>query len=319
MRISQTGEPPLSRDDNFQLSGKWIARKQDFRTIGIFCFLFCYFIAMGATLAFYASQVKEYVTQYDLVCPVNVTQQYNCTITINVKENMPGPVYFYYYLQNFFQNHRKYYTSKSYNQLAGIAALTDDDVSQCNPIKYNSQSWFGNPYAIDGTPLNPNAVASPCGLIAMTLFNDSFYLYDSTNKFIPFDLSNIAWPEDTASYKAPPNAASTQWTNVTDPHFLVWMRPSGLSYFKKLYGVIPGGLTAGIYTVNVTSNYDMTTYSGKKNAVLATRTDIGGQNLILCIIHFIAALLCLIIVIAVIIHVMYRKKQPSKAMKYMGT
>ena len=51
------------------------------------------------------------------------------------------------------------------------------------------------------TTLNPNDTAYPCGLIARSLFNDSYILLDSTLKNIAIDPNNIAWGSDKFKYK----------------------------------------------------------------------------------------------------------------------
>lgn len=67
------------------------------------------------------------------------------------------PVYFYYQLDNFFQNHRRYVSSRSDAQLSGsnvtLAELLSSGV--CSPLDN----------AGGGLPLNP------CGLIAGSMFN----------------------------------------------------------------------------------------------------------------------------------------------------
>jgi len=40
---------------------------------------------------------------------------------------------------------------------------------------------MGKLYSVNGTLLNPDANAVPCGLIAKSLFNDSFSLMKKTN------------------------------------------------------------------------------------------------------------------------------------------
>ena len=37
-------------------------------------------------------------------------------------------------------------------------------------------------------------------------------------------------------YKLPEGAEKKLWTNTTDEHFMVWMRPAGLPNFRKLWG-----------------------------------------------------------------------------------
>lgn len=60
-----------------------------------------------------------------------------CTITIDIEEDITAPVYVYYQLDNFYQNHRRYVKSRSNAQLMGewqdVGELDD-----CDPIKKNS-------------------------------------------------------------------------------------------------------------------------------------------------------------------------------------
>lgn len=45
--------------------------------------------------------------------------------------------------------------------------------------------------------LDPNSPAIPCGLIAKSMFNDTFHLFNkATNKEVEITSSGIAWPSD---------------------------------------------------------------------------------------------------------------------------
>lgn len=46
-----------------------------------------------------------------------------------------------------------------------------------------------------GITLDPNAIASPCGAIAYTFYNDSFSL-SSNGVAIEINQNNITWPGD---------------------------------------------------------------------------------------------------------------------------
>jgi len=50
---------------------------------------------------------------------------------------MKAPVFVYYQLDNFYQNHRRYVKSKDYKQLMG-EKIAIDDLGQCDPIKTNA-------------------------------------------------------------------------------------------------------------------------------------------------------------------------------------
>ena len=109
-------------------------------------------------------QVVEMVVQYDgvdatahpcaLASPTAVLPK-TCTISMTVPADMAPPIYVYYELDNFYQNHRRYVKSRDDNQLRGTAGLTASSLSDCDPMVSNSTS----------------AVYNPCGLIARSFFN----------------------------------------------------------------------------------------------------------------------------------------------------
>ena len=57
---------------------------------------------------------------------------------------------------------------------------------------------------------------------------------------------------------------------MTDPHFINWMRSSGLSKFKKLYGTINQKLEKGMYTVIIKNNWNAKEYGSMKSFILST-------------------------------------------------
>ena len=79
-------------------------------------------------------------------------------MSINIKEKMDGPVYVYYQLDNFYQNHRTYVKSVNYDQLGGDV-LSVGDLDDCDPVKTNGDaektlSWTNQ-------PLNSGDAANP--------------------------------------------------------------------------------------------------------------------------------------------------------------
>jgi len=84
-----------------------------------------------------------------------------CTFEIKVQEAVPGPVYLWYELDSFYQNHRRYVRSR--NDLANAGqAWTSTDQTLCKPLAYK-----------DGSAAQP---ILPCGLLAWSLFNDTYAL-----------------------------------------------------------------------------------------------------------------------------------------------
>lgn len=195
---------------------------------------------------------------------------------------MDGPVYIYYELHNFYQNHRKYVKSKDYEQLQGSIKSVGDLVL-CDPIKTNSDA--GVTLAYDGvTALDPDGPANPCGLIAKSVFTDTYEFYDSGDNQITIDETNIAWESDKDyKFKRPHNAEQIQWIDVKDEHFIVWMRTAGMPNFRKLWGKIHQDLEPGDYYFIVDNTYDVSAYDGKKKIVLSTTNAFGGKNYFLAI------------------------------------
>jgi len=116
---------------------------------------------------------------------------------------MEGPVFVYYQLDNFYQNHRRYVKSRDYRQLMGETRTAGEVKTPCDPIYKNSQlANAGHTDSVSGSPLDPDAVAIPCGLIAKSLFNDTYSLYkghattDKLGEQVKFNETGIAWESD---------------------------------------------------------------------------------------------------------------------------
>ena len=112
------------------------------------------------------------------------------------------------------------------------------------------------------------------------------------------DETNIAFEKDKKLFDKNPDK-SKQWIDMTDEHFLVWMRPSGLPNPKKLWGRINRDLKKGeIIDVTINNLYDVSYYSGKKKIVLSNATKFGGKNKFLGISYIVVgslSILCAIL------------------------
>ena len=58
----------------------------------------------------------------------------------NVETEIKGPIYVYYQLDNFYQNHRRYVKSRDNEQLAG-KYLKVSEPDNCDPIKVVGDLW----------------------------------------------------------------------------------------------------------------------------------------------------------------------------------
>ena len=74
-------------------------------------------------------------------------------VSFTAPEDMAAPVYVYYQLDNFYQNHRRYVKSLDKNQMLGMVESKTAH-KECLPLVYNGSTML-----------------HPCGLVANSLFN----------------------------------------------------------------------------------------------------------------------------------------------------
>ena len=248
------------------------------------------FIILGIVLLIYSNKVKSAEIEY-----TDCTLGQICNKQLTLENDIDSPVFVYYQLNGFFQNSRRYVKSKETDQLTG------DDISvhdECEPAEKNKEMGFSpSQTALDGSALDPEAYAVPCGLMAKTFFNDTFsFSIGSTD--LTVDETNIAFDKDKKLYDENPDR-SKQWMDMTNEHFLVWMRPSGLPNPKKLWGRINRDLKQGEkIDIAINNNYDVSHYKGKKRIVLSNATKFGGKNKFLGISYIVVgalSILCAII------------------------
>ena len=248
------------------------------------------FIILGIILLIYSNKVKSAEVEYT-DCDLNI----NCDKKITIEDDIDAPVFVYYQLNGFFQNSRRYVKSKEIDQLTG------DDITiheNCEPAEKNKDMGFPTgKTALDGSNLDDDSYAVPCGLMAKTFFNDTF-TFKIGNENLEVDETNIAFEKDKKLFDKNPDK-SKQWIDMTDEHFLVWMRPSGLPNPKKLWGHINRDLKKGeIIDVTINNLYDVSYYSGKKKIVLSNATKFGGKNKFLGISYIVVgslSILCAIL------------------------
>lgn len=229
------------------------------------------FFILGAVLYIFgfpiyalSHQIVEFDKRYD-DCTPNSSDQ--CVFTMDIDEKIPEPVFVYYELVDFYQNHRLYVRSTSYTQ-ARDAKATTLELDKCKPAKYNKD--FAGYYDPKVKNLDPDDVAIPCGMVARSVFNDTFAIegYEINEDDIVFDSDKDIWKNGDKS---------KQWRDI-DNHMRVWMKISPFSTFRKLWGVIEKDVEKGTITVTVENNYSVDRWNGEKKLVLSNANAFGGKN-----------------------------------------
>jgi len=304
----------------------------------LFFIIFVIFTAIGTVLIITTQDVQEYIKDYTDNCDPSATPDVNgapiCNTTdieFTITKTMVKP-YLYYYLENFYQNHRRYSVSRSDTQLGGKTISASSAQSSCSPIFAN----IDTSQAYDVNTIPTTQVYSPCGLIAWSMFNDTISLYKKSDNSSAVTLicdgarplgsadprtdahctkDGIAWFSDkSVKYLAPENAAEAytypnyyfnetghQLPNTTDEDFMVWMRTAALPSFRKLYRIITIDLEPGTYYFSVISRYPVKGFGGRKKVILTTTSVFGGKNLFLSIAYFVVAGICAVLSVVFLI------------------
>jgi hypothetical protein len=244
--------------------------------IAFFFLIGLVFVPVGVGLLYSSNNLaQEFLFQYDNQCALGGA----CNVSLAVPTDLTAPVYFYYRLTNYYQNHRRYVKSRDDAQLRGEMRSFADVSSNCNPVVSTDNDMN----------TTQGAVYFPCGLIAKSMFTDEFSFVDAQ---INMSETGIAWPSDLEhKFKAPasPFVAGVNGTpvvdvgplanfDITNEHFVVWMRTAALPTFRKLYGVLRSDLKAGNYTLQIQNRYNVSAFGGTKSVVLATTSWLGGKN-----------------------------------------
>ncbi|KAJ6096771.1 Meiotically protein [Penicillium sp. IBT 16267x] len=269
----------------------------------------CYTAAPTASQAYIADRVSMTFKAKSSSIPSwqrtvdEATNQTTCSLFFNIPESMGPPVFLYYRLTNFYQNHRRYVQSLQLDQLKGDA-LSNATIagSVCDPLTTD--------------PATKKAYY-PCGLIANSRFNDSIdspvYLGNEKTTY-NMTKNGIAWESDKALYQKtkyqpwevvpPPNWTkyNGSYTNESMPNihededFMVWMRTAGLPAFSKLSRRNDDtAMAEGDYQLDILDQFPVTEYDGTKSILLSTRTVMGGKNPFMGIAYVVVGGVCVLI------------------------
>lgn len=271
-------------------------------------------ILNNKSFGIYENTVVYDGSSMDVDCSINnQNQNRTCSARINITEDVEGPLFVYYKLTTYYQNHRIYVASRDFYQLSGEDIAKSDLERSCSSkVEENG------------------LILNPCGLIANSLFTDIFTLDSSNSKpsSVTLDENDITWESDEDRFAQPegfeavpipnssvpcanyvqspcnitfykdqwyayyyPNDDSTQYlyesypqqinpvVGVNDEHFQVWMRAAALPTFRKLYGKIDADLKKGDYlTFMINANYEVDSFDGTKSLTISQVGEFGGKN-----------------------------------------
>ncbi|XP_040383344.1 ALA-interacting subunit 1-like isoform X2 [Oryza brachyantha] len=230
-----------------------------------------------------------------------------------VPKDMKRPIYIYYQLDKFYQNHRRYV--KSLNDLQLSNRKNVNDTQYCSPEA-----------TANGRPI------VPCGLIAWSLFNDT-YSFTRGNETLRVNKNSISWKSER-DHRFGKNVYPKNFQNGTligggqlnpskplseQEDLIVWTRIAALPTFRKLYGKIDMDLQAGDHVeVTMQNNYNSYSFDGKKSLVISTAGWLGGKNAFLGRAYVIVGLACfLLALLLTLLCVVFPMKEEHLSLHYL--
>lgn len=216
------------------------------------------------------SQNRMIDIRYDDICGNQTT----CIVDFNISNPIQNPVGLYYKLTEFNQMRREISESYSLKMLHGEVE-TKSGLQNCQPRLY-----------IDDNESITNLFV-PCGILPYTVFNDTFNLIDedifddSADSIVLEQDYDVKFHDSSNDYKN-----SSHWLldnglfkeGQTNPHFIVWMRHSAFSPFRKLYSVSKTGISSGHHRMSIRNNYNVQSFQGEKHFIIAEIGYFGTQK-----------------------------------------
>ena len=238
-----------------------------FTPIGLIC------LVIGTVLLFAHDSAIEVAQEYGSICKIGSV----CEITLKIAKKMEFPIAVLYELNNFYQNHWSSVSSRSDKQLMGDY-VRFDDMKQCYPYR-----------SINDDP-SPNQWILPCGLQAVSFFNDVFEVKElKTLEIGEYQTTGIKVKSLNSMYKGQKWLENTMsWPSTTTlQRFSLWMDTAAFPNFRRLYGVATGKgyLEPGNITVTIQSNYNVSQFNGKKSIILTTKGSYTSSSVYLGIVY----------------------------------
>jgi hypothetical protein len=289
-----------------QLMQAWRPKPTMKCAISVYAIIGLVFFALGISILVFNDRIFENFHRYDDKCS---TIGQTCEFLFHIDQDIVAkPVYFYYQVRGFYQNHRRYIQSISYAQLREGVIKNATELDICAPIIRNKDNYFNS--SVTGKTLDPEKAAHPCGLIARTFFNDTFQIFNlATNREINISESGIAWPDDK-NFKFKNANLDMQWIDIESERFIAWVKISPFTDFRKSWGIINEDLPKGTYKVVIKNNWNSKAFNGEKWIILSQANVFGGKNEFLAYCYLAVGALSIIMAIIFI----FRKVRRPKGM-----
>lgn len=296
-------------------------------------------MVIGCAMALHSNNIAEQVLAYGSTCEGEQLTNYSrtCdTLTITINQKISQPVYLYYHLTHFWQNHFLFVRSLSEGQLF-------EDVPSDTEACEETKNVLGVDEDGDGR------IIIPCGVQAWSHFNDEITVnvkdsqgvskctdcLDNTNIALDIDKNRFddfnANSTDHDGYTSTVPAEDTwgedgdaSWgrlfghsyvrgpisnPNIQDESLMVWMRYAPTSNFKKIHSIIHQDLEQGdVLEFSIINKFNSDIYNGKKELILTEAGSFGGKHQFLSTVFILSGLIPFSIVCATLVVHFYKAK-----------
>lgn len=227
--------------------------------IALFAPLGLIFLVGGVVLCSSSEKYREYNIEYSEKCSLGTI----CKVRVEVSHRMKHPIAVLYELKGFYQNHWYSMRSRSDAQLLG-KYVRYDDMKVCEPYR-----------SIDDDP-SPYKWILPCGLQAITLFNDTYEIEGLRPLSIPdYPLTGIVPKQLNSMY-----STGIKWIEDLEEsprgdvqrRFAYWMDTAAFSTMRRVWGITSeaGWLEPQNLTIIITNNYNSSLFNGNKSVILVS-------------------------------------------------
>jgi hypothetical protein len=254
----------------------------------VFLFLTILHLLVGILVLSCGTLSESWERRYDDLCGLSDEHpKGEATVEFDLGKVVSGRFFLYYELEGFQHNHFRFSGSFSEAQMLG---RYEERPAECSALN------MANDHPI-----------FPCGLLPYYFFTDS-YDHDSENE--SFEETGIAWNGEIGNlFKEPNEQYPREWRyllrlspefegETLNEHFIVWMRITKDSHFRKLWAKAKVEELGPKLTFDINCDYSYKIFRGPRKLVLVKVGGLGGKNMFITIVNFALFALCGIFTLA---------------------